>query len=133
VPLQKAAQTPSQSANPKVNPAAPAAARTPGDHAVRRRVFASAQSNDAHIAQASAQTEANPMHAEAAQADAELASELIASRVTTQPRETVIAVLAASRDGASINAAAKALGINYRTAQRIVQAAVEQRQLLAAS
>ena len=47
--------------------------------------------------------------------------------------ETVIAVLAASRDGASINAAAKASGINYRTAQRIVAAAAErrQRQLLA--
>jgi molybdenum-dependent DNA-binding transcriptional regulator ModE len=45
----------------------------------------------------------------------------------------VIAVLAASRDGASINAAAKASGINYRTARRIVQAAAEHqvRQLLA--
>jgi molybdenum-dependent DNA-binding transcriptional regulator ModE len=40
----------------------------------------------------------------------------------------VIAVLAASRDGASINAAAKASGINFRTAQRIVQAAAERRQ-----
>jgi molybdenum-dependent DNA-binding transcriptional regulator ModE len=47
--------------------------------------------------------------------------------VTTQPVETVIAVLAASREGASINAAAKASGINYRTAQRIVAAAAEQR------
>jgi len=37
-------------------------------------------------------------------------------------------VLAASRNGASINAAAKASGINYRTAQRIVEAAVEYRQ-----
>jgi molybdenum-dependent DNA-binding transcriptional regulator ModE len=53
--------------------------------------------------------------------------ELIASGVTTQPVETVIAVLAASRDGASINAAAKAAGINYRTAQRILQAAAERR------
>jgi len=35
----------------------------------------------------------------------------------------VIAVLAASRAGASINAAAKLSGINYRTAQRIVDAA----------
>jgi hypothetical protein len=36
----------------------------------------------------------------------------------------VIAVLAARRDGASIDAAAaKASGINYRTAQRIVEAA----------
>jgi molybdenum-dependent DNA-binding transcriptional regulator ModE len=44
-----------------------------------------------------------------------------------------VAVLAARRDGASINAASKASGINYRTAQRIVEAAGErrQRQLLA--
>jgi len=42
-------------------------------------------------------------------------------------------VLAATRDGASINAAAKASGINYRTAQRIVEAAAGrwQRQLVA--
>jgi molybdenum-dependent DNA-binding transcriptional regulator ModE len=40
----------------------------------------------------------------------------------------VIAVLAASRDGASINAAARASAINYRTAQRIVEAAGEHRQ-----
>jgi molybdenum-dependent DNA-binding transcriptional regulator ModE len=53
--------------------------------------------------------------------------------VTTQPAETVITVLEAHRNGASINAAAKASGINYRTAQRIVGAAAElqQRQLLA--
>ena len=70
-----------------------------------------------------------------AQVDADLASELIASGVTTQSVETVIAVLAASRNGASINAAAKASGINYRTAQRIVEAAAERRQgqLVAAS
>ena len=60
-----------------------------------------------------------------AQVDADLASELIASGVTTQPVETVIAVLEARRDGASINAAAKASGINYRTAQRIVEAAAD--------
>jgi molybdenum-dependent DNA-binding transcriptional regulator ModE len=48
--------------------------------------------------------------------------------VTTQPVETVIAVLAASHDGASINAAAKASGINYSTAQRIVEGAAERRQ-----
>ena len=59
-------------------------------------------------------------------------SQLIASGITTQPVETVIAVLAARRDGASINAAAKASGINYRTAQRIVEAAERrQRQLVA--
>jgi hypothetical protein len=41
--------------------------------------------------------------------------------------------LSAHRDGASINAAAKASGINYRTAQRIVEAAAvrRQRQLVA--
>jgi hypothetical protein len=72
-----------------------------------------------------------------AQADdadfASLAADLIQSGVATQPVKTVIAVLAASRDGASINAAAKASGINYRTAQRIVAAAAEhrRRQLLA--
>jgi hypothetical protein len=58
-----------------------------------------------------------------AEVDAVFASELIASGVTTQPVETVVAVLAARRDGASINAAAKASGINYRTAQRIVEGA----------
>jgi molybdenum-dependent DNA-binding transcriptional regulator ModE len=52
--------------------------------------------------------------------------------VTTQSVDTVIAVLSAHRNSASINAAAKAAGINYRTAQRIVQGAAEyrQRQLL---
>lgn len=64
---------------------------------------------------------------EATQADADFASELIASGVTTQPVETVFAVLASTRGGASINAAAKASGINYRTAQRIVQAASTRR------
>lgn len=65
---------------------------------------------------------------EAAEADASLASELIASGATTQSVETVLAVLAATRDGASINAAAKASRINYRTAQRIVQAGADYRQ-----
>jgi molybdenum-dependent DNA-binding transcriptional regulator ModE len=41
----------------------------------------------------------------------------------------VAAVLEAHRNGASINAAAKASGINYRTAQRIVEAAAGHRQL----
>jgi hypothetical protein len=59
---------------------------------------------------------------------AHLASELIASGAATQRFETVIPVLAASREGASINAAAKASGINYRTAHRIVEAAGEHRQ-----
>ena len=65
---------------------------------------------------------------EATQDDADLALELIASGATTQRVETVIEVLSAHRDGASINAAAKASGINYRTAQRIVEAAEEHRQ-----
>jgi hypothetical protein len=88
----------------------------------------SAQPDPAQRAQDSAQTEA-------IQADADFALELIASGVTTQPLETVIAILAASRGGASINAAAKASGINYRTAQRIVEAAAThpQREILAAS
>ena len=60
---------------------------------------------------------------------------LIASGATTQSVDTVFAVLSAHRNGASINAAAKASGINYRTAQRIVEAAAERRQglLVAAS
>jgi hypothetical protein len=87
---------------------------------------ASMQRGPAHTVQGSAQTLAT-------QVDAEVASDLIASRVTTQPVETVIAVLSALRDGASINAAAKASGINYRTAQRIVEAAAEHRQLMAVS
>jgi hypothetical protein len=68
-------------------------------------------------------------------ADADLAAELIASRVTTQPSGTVIAVLIASREGATINAAAKKLKIKYRTTQRIVEAAEARRRdgLLVAS
>ena len=87
-------------------------------------------------AQTSASVQLDPaqaVQANATQDDADLASELIASGVTRQPIEIVIAVLAARRDGASINAAAKASGINYRTAQRIVEAAAgrRQRQLVA--
>jgi hypothetical protein len=66
--------------------------------------------------------------AQIGEVDADLALELIATGVTTPPVETVMAVLGASREGASINAAAKASGINYRTAQRIVEAAREYRQ-----
>jgi hypothetical protein len=78
-----------------------------------------------------AQTE-HPTQAELAQADANLASDLIASGVTTQSIETVMAVLVARREGTSINAAAKASGINYRTAQRIVEATAKygQRELV---
>jgi hypothetical protein len=99
--------------------------------AKRVQAPASLQADPAQAVQVSAQTEANPADAEAALVDAELASELIASGMTTQSIGTVVAVLAASRGGASINAAAKASGINYRTAQRIVRAAAEQRQLAA--
>jgi hypothetical protein len=60
--------------------------------------------------------------ADIAVADADLAAELVAQRVTTQSVGTVTAVLKARRAGASINAAAKAVGVNYRTAQRIVEA-----------
>jgi hypothetical protein len=70
-----------------------------------------------------AQTVRESVQFGAAHADADVASDLLASGVTTQPQKTVIAVLAARREGASINAAAKAAGINYRTAQRIVEAA----------
>jgi Protein of unknown function (DUF2637) len=74
-----------------------------------------------------AQTLRSPQ-AEMAQGDADLAAALIASGVTTQSGDTVVAVLAAHRAGASINAAARASGINYRTAQRIVEAAVGRHQ-----
>jgi hypothetical protein len=126
--LPKAAQTPSQSAKPKVNPTAASDARAPGKQAVRMPASASAQPEQAQIVEGSAQTEASQGDAEVAEVDADLASELVASGVTTQPIETVIAVLAASRNGASINAAAKASAINYSTAQRIVQAAAEHRE-----
>jgi hypothetical protein len=87
---------------------------------------ASIQPHPAYVEQGSVQ-------AETTRADADLASDLIASGVTTQPVETVVAVLEAHRDGASINAAAKASGINFRTAQRIVEAAAahQHRQLVA--
>jgi response regulator of citrate/malate metabolism len=103
--------------------------------AKRVQAPASLQADPAQAVQGSAQTEARQVDAEIGQVDADLASELVASGVTTQAAETVIAVLKASRDGASINAAAKASGINYRTAQRIVEAAAERRQgqLVAAS
>jgi hypothetical protein len=66
--------------------------------------------------------------AETAQSDADLASDLIASGVTTQSVDTVVAVLSTHRDGASINATAKAAGINYRSTQRIVEGAKARRQ-----
>ncbi|MEE6139856.1 DUF2637 domain-containing protein [Mycobacterium sp. 050128] len=88
---------------------------------------AAVQPNRAHTVQASAQTGAAPLDAKIPPVDAEFASELIATGATTQPVETVIAVLSARLGGASINAAAKTSGINYRTAQRIVEAAAAHR------
>jgi Protein of unknown function (DUF2637) len=117
---QRLAQPPTQNAKAEVTPFAPTSARA--------QTTASVQLDPAQTVQGSAHTKAKPVDAESAQVDANLASELVASGVTTRPIETVIAVLAASRDGASINAAAKASGINYRTAQRIVEAAAERRQ-----
>ena len=117
--VRRLAQRPAQGANAEVTRFADQrAAQTV--QAERVQTFASVQPDSAQTVQ-SAQTEA-------AQVDADLASELIASGVTTQSVETVVGVLSAHRDGASINAAAKASGINYRTAQRIVEAAAERRQ-----
>ncbi|AGB26259.1 Protein of unknown function (DUF2637) [Mycobacterium sp. JS623] len=117
---QRLAQPPTQNAKGEVTPFAPASARA--------QTSASVQPDPAQTMGDSAQVEVTEADAERAQVDANLASELIASGVTTQAVETVIAVLAARRNGASINAAAKGSGINYRTAQRIVQAAAENRQ-----
>jgi hypothetical protein len=119
--VQRAAQTPVQSAKAEAIPFAPTSGRAQTAQAKRVQASASAQPDLAQTVQDSA-------HTEATQVDADLASQLIASGVTTQPVETVIAVLAASRDGASINGAAKASGINFRTAKRIVQAAAKRRQ-----
>jgi hypothetical protein len=123
--MQRVGHPAAQGAKAKVMSAAPTNTRAHAVQPMPDQGSASAQPDPAQTVP-SAQTEAT-------QADADLASELIASGVTTQPVETVIAVLAASRNGASINAAAKASGINYRTAQRIVEGATErqQRQLAA--
>jgi hypothetical protein len=74
------------------------------------------------------QTVQDPAQTDTMPVDAGFASELVDTGATTQSVETVIAVLTARLDGASINAAAKAAGINYRSAQRIVEAAAEHRQ-----
>jgi pyruvate/2-oxoglutarate dehydrogenase complex dihydrolipoamide acyltransferase (E2) component len=95
-------------------------ARAPAAGGARVPTSASLQPDPAQAAQESVQ-------ALATQADVNLAFEVIASGVTTQPVETVVAVLASHRGGASINAAAKASGINYRTAQRIVEGAAQHR------
>jgi hypothetical protein len=108
------------SAKRKVRPLVPTSARA--------QIAASVHANQAQTMQDPAQIDATQVNGEIAVVDADLAPELIASGVTKQPVETVLAVLRATRDGASINAAAKALGINYRTAQRIVEGAAEHRQ-----
>jgi Protein of unknown function (DUF2637) len=118
--IRRLGQSAMQSAKAQVAPSARSTARAP--------TSAPMQANQAHTVQASAQTHAAPVDAEIAQVDADFASELIASGVTTQPVETVIAVLGASRGGESINAAAKASRINFRTAQRIVEGAAERRE-----
>jgi hypothetical protein len=131
--MRRLARGAMQGAKGEVTPAVPASGRAQTVQGTRAQHSASVQRGPAQAVQASAQTRAAQVDAQVAQADADLASELIASGATTQSVETVIAVLAVNRAGASINAAAKASGINYRTAQRIVAAAAEhrQRQLMA--
>jgi hypothetical protein len=124
--MRRLGQSGTQSAKAQVAHPAPTLLRTQTVQAERVQTSVPVQRDAAQTVQDSAQV---------GEADADLALDLIASGVTTQPVETVIAVLSTSRDGASINAAAKVSGINYRTAQRIVEAAAERRQgqLVAAS
>ena len=117
---QRLAQPPTKSAKTQITPAA-IDSREQAGRGMQAQISAPAQPGPA-------QRVHDSVHTDAVQRDADFASELVASGVTTQPVETVIAVLAASRDGVSINAAAKASGINYRTAQRIVLAASKHRQ-----
>jgi hypothetical protein len=86
---QRFAQPPKQDAEAEVTPFAPASEQA--------QTSASVQPDPAQTLQGTAQTKAKPVDAEIAQVDADLASELIASGVTTQPFETVIAVLGARR------------------------------------
>jgi hypothetical protein len=118
--MQRVGQRSAQSATTRGMSVAPTNARA---RAVRHMVVQGSASVQPDPAQTVQSTQTG-----ATQVDADLALDLIASGVTTQSVDTVIAVLSAHRDGASINAAAKASGINYRTAQRIVQAAAERRQ-----
>jgi hypothetical protein len=122
---QRPPQAPRQSAKGQAKASAPDGARLSASASLHPR--------PAQAVQVSTQTEGSWGDPDSAQVDADLASELIASGVTTQPVETVIAVLDAHGNGASINAAARASGINYRTAQRIVEGAAEHqhRQLVA--
>jgi hypothetical protein len=119
--MRRLGQSGTQSAKAEVTRPAPTLLTTQTVQDEGGQTSAPAQRNPVRTVHDSVQTEAG-------QVDADLAAELVASGVTTQPVETVIAVLAASREGASINAAAKASGINYRTARRIVERAAEYRQ-----
>jgi hypothetical protein len=122
--MRRLSQSPTQSAKSHVTRFAPVSGRAQTAQAEGAQTSVSVRRDPAQTVQDPAQTETT-------QVDADLASELIASGATTQRFETVIAVLAAIRGGASTNAAAKASGINYRTAQRIVEAAAQQRPLFA--
>jgi hypothetical protein len=118
--IRRLAQPPTESAKAQLTRLTPTGARTKTIQDEQALTSESVQRDPAQTVQALAQTEAT-------QVDAEFASELIATGATTQPVDTVIAVLSARRGGGSINAAAKASGINYRTAQRIVEAAAAHR------
>ena|SRR5208283_3854142 len=124
--IRRVAQPPTRTVKAQLKRSAPSGVRAPGTQAEQAHSAASIHADPAQTVQDSAQTQATHV-------GADLAFELIASGATTQPVETVLAVLEASRDGASINAAARASRINYRTAQRIVEAAAahRQRQLVA--
>jgi RND superfamily putative drug exporter len=117
-----------QSAKAPVKPSARRDARVPATQAEPVQNSASVQPDPGKRGQRSTKTVAP-------QVDSDLAAELITLGVTTQPVETVIAVLSSHRGGASISAVAKTSGINLTTAQRIVDAAGErrQRQLVAAN
>jgi hypothetical protein len=96
---QSAAQTPVRTAKAQVRPSAPTGAQA--------QASAWLQHDATQDVQDSAQIEATQVNAEVAQVDTDLALELIASGATTQPIKTVIAVLAASRDGSRRAAAAR--------------------------
>jgi hypothetical protein len=117
---QGRALRPAHSTNSHVTPVVRTNVRAQAARHSRAQDSASVQPGQAQTLQSA--------HTEATQVDADVASDLIASGATTQSVDTVIAVLSAHRDGASINAAAKVSGINYRTAQPIVEAAAERDQ-----
>jgi hypothetical protein len=124
-PVQRLAQHVTQRAKSNVTQVVPTNARVQAVRHSPTQVSASVQPDPAQTAQSA--------HTEVTQIDADLAADLIASGATTQSVDTVMTVLSSHRDGMSINAAATASGINYRTAQRIVLAAdeLQRRQLMA--